>query len=89
MGDLISRNALILYLNDIALTEAPSRTGEKSDRYEAIMDCIEAVEKFETSYNLDRVVEQLEELRDRYYCSMGYPALKRAIEIVKAGGKDD
>ena len=45
MSDLISRSKLIMLLNDYALHEAPFKEGDSSDAYDAIMNCITAVEE--------------------------------------------
>lgn len=46
---LIDADKLILHLNDYALQEAPFR-GESADTYNAIKQCIEAVEEQPTAY---------------------------------------
>lgn len=97
---LIDADKLILHLNDYALQEAPFR-GESADTYNAIKQCIEAVEEQPTAYDVDKVVKQLKErlslyqrlqkLQDRDCLQYGYKieATNDAIEIVKAGGKND
>ena len=57
---LIDADKLILYLNDYALQTAPFR-GERAEAYNAIKQCIEAVEEQQTAYDIDKVVEELEE----------------------------
>ena len=107
MVRLIDADKLILHLNDYALQEAPFR-GEGADTYNAIKQCIEAVEEQPTAYDVDKVVAQLEELRykdvcdhleceDCLYneeCGIGTDQthnveVDTAIEIVKAGAKND
>lgn len=80
--------------------EAPFR-GESADTYNAIKQCIEAVEEQPTAYDVDKVVKQLKErlslyqrlqkLQDRDCLQYGYKieATNDAIEIVKAGAKND
>ncbi|WP_455057817.1 hypothetical protein [Jutongia sp.] len=97
---LIDADKLILHLNDYALQEAPFR-GESADTYNAIKQCIEAVEEQPTAYDVDKVVKQLKErlslyqrlqkLQDRDCLQYGYKieATNDAIEIVKAGAKND
>ena len=63
---LIDADKLILHLNDYALQEAPFR-GESADTYNAIKQCIEAVEEQPTAYDVDKVVEQLEEEKELAY----------------------
>lgn len=91
---LIDADKLILHLNDYALQEAPFR-GESADTYNAIKQCIEAVEEQPTAYDVDKVVKQLKErlslyqrlqkLQDRDCLQYGYKieATNDAIEIVK------
>ena len=91
---LIDEDELILHLNYYALQEAPFR-GERSDAYNAIKQCIEAVTEQPTAYDIDGVVEQLK----RCYgivrsSSIDYAeglkhAYERAIGIVEGGGKND
>lgn len=45
MSDLISRSKLIMLLNDYALQEAPFKEGDSADTYNAIRECIKAVEE--------------------------------------------
>jgi hypothetical protein len=90
---LIDADKLILHLNDYALQEAPFK-GESADTYNAIKQCIEAVEEQPTAYDVDKVVEQLKDVSyERFgYAGMGgenVVNLDDAIEIVKAGGEND
>lgn len=88
---LIDADKLILRLNDYALQEAPFK-GESADVYNAIKQCIEAVEEQPAAYDIDGVVEQLK----RCYgivrsTSVDYAeglkdAYERAIGIVEGGG---
>lgn len=71
---LIDADKLIMYLNDYALQEAPFR-GESADAYEAIENCIKAVEEQPTAYDIDKYVKKLEKILDR------------TIKIVKRGEK--
>ena len=88
---LIDADKLILHLNDYALQEAPFK-GESADTYNAIKQCIEAVEEQPTAYDVDKVVEQLKDVSyERFgYAGMGgenVVNLDDAIEMVKAGGE--
>lgn len=56
---LIDADKLILHLNDYALQEAPFR-GESADVYDAIENCIKAIEEQPTAYDMEKVVEKLE-----------------------------
>ena len=99
---LIDADKLILHLNDYALQEAPFR-GESADAYNAIKQCMEAVTEQPTAYDVDKVVKELEELKSRVPVNRVLDnitrdcpkelgqiiAYNRAIEIVKAGGKND
>lgn len=76
---LIDADKLILYLNDYALQEAPFR-GESADAYEAIENCIKAVEEQPTAYDIDKYIKKLESLEK---------VLDRTIKIVKRGEKEN
>lgn len=94
---LIDADKLILLLNDYALQESPSDVESAGDRkvsravYKAITDCIRAVDEQPTAFDLDKVMEQLED-RSALARPVGWSKayeiimLKDAIEIVKGGG---
>lgn len=94
---LIDADKLILHLNDYALQKSPSDVESAGDRkvsravYKAITDCIRAVDEQPTAFDLDKVMEQLEDrsaLAGPVGWSKAYEIimLKDAIEIVKGGG---
>lgn len=64
---LIDADKLILHLNDYALQKSPSDVESAGDRkvsravYKAITDCIRAVDEQPTAFDLDKVMEQLED----------------------------
>ena len=76
---LIDADKLILYLNDYALQNAPFMS-ENADVYEAIENCIEAVEEQPTAYDIDKYIKKLESLEK---------VLDRTIKIVKRGEKEN
>ena len=94
---LIDADKLILHLNDYALQESPSDVESAGDRkvsravYKAITDCIRAVDEQPTAFDVNKVVEQLEN-RSTLARPVGWSKayeiimLKDAIEIVKGGG---
>ena len=94
---LIDADKLILHLNDYALQKSPSDVESAGDRkvsravYTAITDCIRAVDEQPTAFDLDKVMEQLED-RSALARPVGWSKayeiimLKDAIEIVKGGG---
>lgn len=94
---LIDADKLILHLNDYALQKSPSDVESAGDRkvsravYKAITDCIRAVDEQPTAFDLDEVMEQLED-RSALARPVGWSKayeiimLKDAIEIVKGGG---
>lgn len=96
---LIDADKLILHLNDYALQKSPSDVESAGDRkvsravYKAITDCIRAVDEQPTAFDLDKVMEQLED-RSTLARPVGWSKayeiimLKDAIEIVKGGGVD-
>lgn len=82
---LIDADELILHLNDYALQIAPFRNLESTYKYNAVQECIKAVEEQPIAYNMDKVVEKLACLTYQGTLINKF----RAIEIVKAGGIDD
>lgn len=68
---------------DILLTKTNS-----NDMYSALA---EKIDSQPTAYDVDKVIEYLEELRDRFnkkdFAIRGI--IEKAIEIVKAGGKNE
>lgn len=76
---LIDADKLIMYLNDYALQNAPFMS-ENADVYEAIENCIEAVEEQPTTYDIDKYIKKLESLEK---------VLDRTIKIVKRGEKEN
>lgn len=94
---LIDADKLILHLNDYALQKSPSDVESAGDRkvsravYKAITDCIRAVDEQPTAFDLDKVMEQLED-RSALARPVGWSKayeiimLKVAIKIVKGGG---
>ena len=91
---LIDADKLILHLNDYASQEAPFR-GESADVYDAIENCIKAIEEQPTAYDMEKVVEKLENQSKEYNSGVRLHGKSEemltddAIEIVKAGGKND
>ena len=86
---LIDADELILHLNDYALQIAPFRNLESTYKYNTVQECIKAVDEQPTAYNVDKVVEQLEDKKkvclENYEC-LSAQILRQAIVIVKAGG---
>lgn len=91
---LIDAEELILHLNDFALQSAPFN-GEGSEAYYAISECIRGVEKQPTAYDVDKVVEQLEDYsmwKELLIYDLTYrerEIIRRAVEVVKAGGVNE
>lgn len=94
---LIDADKLISHLNNYALQESPSDVESAGDRkvsravYKAITDCIRAVDEQPTAFDVNKVVEQLDNrsvLARPVGWSKAYEIimLKDAIEIVKGGG---
>lgn len=102
MGRMIDADKLMLHLNDYALQEATFMKGGYAGKYDAIQECMKAVEEQPTAYDPDKVVEQMQALSDKadddiavceadtcqYYDGYG-DGLDKAIEIVKRGGRDE
>lgn len=103
---LVDADKLILHLNDYALQESPSNVESVEDRkisrevYSAIRNCMKAVEEQPTAFDVDKVIEQLEELKMRYFLTIANTGdtdkdcayeniantIDKATEIVKDGG---
>lgn len=86
---LIDADKLILHLNDYALQEAPGDNESTGERrlsmiaYNAIQNCIKGIEQQPTAFDLDMVIEQLEDYLFEKYCIEGDTTID---EIVKGGG---
>lgn len=103
---LIDADKLILHLNDYALQESPSETESAGERriskeiYSAIKNCITAIDEQPTAYDVDKVVERLEEIKKIMTSSVSTDCFEgeckyqdcticvasRAIKIVKGCG---
>ena len=91
MSDLISRNRAISILEQL---DEHSLSGKMD-----ISNAIYLLEKQPTAYDIDKVVEELEQLSDESYEAFciafnsddraEYDAYTNAIEIVKQGGVSD
>ena len=93
MNDLISRSKVISVLEQL---EEHSLTGKMD-----ISNAIYLLENQPTAYDIDKVVEELEEVKMRYFLTIANTgdeksdfsyenvgnALDKAIKIIKAGGK--
>ena len=75
---LIDADKLIMDLKNYALLNAPRR-GEGVEVYDAIANCIKAVEEQPTAYDIDKYIKKLENLEK---------VLDRTIKIVKRGEKE-
>ena len=101
-NDLISRSALLAIFNhDLKCFE----TGKKAEKemYISVADMRKMISEQPTAFNVEKVVEQLNELSisagkdaglsedasDVGYCYGEQHALEKAIEIVKRGGVDE
>lgn len=103
---LIDADKLMLHLNDYALQESPRNVESADDRkisgevYKAITDCIRAVDEQPTAFDVDKVAEQLKQLKMKYFLTIANTGdadkdcaykniantIDRAIEIIKCGG---
>ena len=99
MSDLISRQAVIKDIHDLLKSPyAHSQLGEANKETafairkhiaETIIDL--CVKDAKTAYDVDKVVEQLEDACCKDVDGMELPiiGIEDAIEIVKGGGKDE
>lgn len=87
---LIDADKLILHLNDYALTEAPDERKCSERRisrivYSTLQNCMKAVEEQPTVFDVEGVIEQLENEADRSFSDFE----KYADEIGTDAGLDD
>jgi len=95
---LIDADKLILHLNDFMLQQSPIDVQDiESIKVSAVIkDCIKAVDEQPTAYDVDKVLEQLENEKKfwndaTYNKEIGKQKARSyayAIEIVKGGGID-
>ena len=87
MGRLIDAEKLIKVLKDRATNEA---IAGYMTAYDVTNSIIDEVEEQPTAYDVDRVVEEFEKKKGRYFdgliCEGTKIKINDAIEIVKAGG---
>lgn len=92
---LIDADEVILHLNDFMLQQSPIDVQDiESIKVSAVIqDCIKAIENQPTAYDVDKVVEELEnrvlDTTDSLTGIGAKWAYKGAINIVKVGGKDE
>lgn len=92
---LIDADEVILHLNDFMLQQSPIDVQDiESIKVSAVIqDCIKAIENQPTAYDVDKVVEELEnrvlDTTDSLTGIGAKWAYKGAINIVKVGGTND
>lgn len=102
---LIDADKLVLRINDYALQEAALLNGKVVGKYDAIQECIKAVEEQPTAFDVKKVIAELEEAKK--ICGKVPYCNERAknglcegkdcfdccedylIDIVKRGGRDE
>ena len=94
MSDLISRSELLKrFLVNKDGHRIPERDCDNFEVTVSIKDVKTIIKEQPTSYDIDKVVAELEELRDMYDDCIKNFAIRRiidkTIEIVKCGGVDD
>lgn len=88
---LIDADKLILHLNDYALSEAPDERESAGERrishivYSILQNCMKAVEEQPTAFDVERIVEQLDDEADRSFGDFE----KYVDEIGTGVGPDD
>lgn len=89
MSDLISRSALVKILKEWADTNAMRGY---DTAYDVVQDCISTVENQPTAYDVDKVVEDLDNVQvwkdfmTYDLTSRECKIIKKVIEIVRKGG---
>ena len=93
MSDLISRSRAIENIWDVFNSYA--NDSQRFDEYEteAINNAFtvlqKTIENQPTAYDLDKVVAELEEMKEKSLSSYAYDEIKTVIDIVRKGGVND
>ena len=88
MSDLISRSELLEEIKSLSIV----LNGKQIFSDDAKDTLLRIIDEHPTAYDVDKVVEELEQHYgdDSVICGLSYnSAIKKAIEIVKAGRKDE
>lgn len=94
MNDLISRSEVLELLYKI-FDKYQMSTDKNPSRGESFgTDVFKEIKEMPTAYSVDKVVEQLEKLKDKGSVSkteqlITNACVKRAVEIVKVGGENE
>lgn len=101
---LIDADKLLVHLNDCALSASPGGGSLRElmlamAEYNAIQNCMKAVESQPTAYDVDGVVQKLDEMKRKslYGHAISFSdedlgkafGFEIAIDVVKRGGKSD
>lgn len=101
---LIDADKLLVHLNDCALSASPGGGSLRElmlamAEYNAIQNCMKAIENQPTSYDVDGVVQKLDEMKRKslYGHAISFSdeylgkafGFEIAIDVVKRGGKSD
>lgn len=102
MSDLISRSALLKYMETTEISQYIDELNKGNDNYNST-PLYDFVEEMPTAYDVDKVMEQLEEYRAKFDCvSCKYfddvegtcdkdctdALIDGLIDIIRAGGKE-
>ena len=88
MSDLISRNELLEEIKSLSIV----LNGKQIFSDDAKDTLLRIIDEHPTAYDVDKVVEELEQHYgdDSVICGLSYnSAIKKAIEIVKVGVKNE
>lgn len=101
---LIDADKLLVHLNDCALSASPGGGSLKKQmiarvEYDTIQNCMKAVESQPAAYDVDGVVQKLDEMKKKslYGHAISFSdedlgkafGFEIAIDVVKRGGKSD
>lgn len=92
MSDLISREVVLEYLRHQHNSIAESPGVPSSLKVLALKitdDCMNYIDKLESSYDVDKVFEQLESIRKDENIRFADQVVSRAVNIVKGAVKDE
>ena len=97
MNDLISRKAVLKLIEDIKVDK------DIPKNYGTLLDIMSVIRNMPTAYDVDKVVEQLQQMKTRYFLTIANTgnetldkiyedvgnSIDKAIEIMKGAVKDE
>lgn len=85
-GDLISRNALLKVIQEDKEFLQKGLSNDSEYAYMSADSVIEKIKSMPTAYNMDKVVERMNEYEAQAYLEGWKRTIEEMLEIVKSGG---